>query len=45
MPWIIRCKIFSGLSWKKIATLIGEKCTGEGGKEYQRFMKENKGLS
>lgn len=46
MQRIIRYKIFSGLSWEETAALMGQKCTGEGvKKEYQRFMKENKGLS
>ena len=46
MQRIIRYKIFSGLSWEETAALMGRKCTGEGvKKEYQRFMKENKGLS
>lgn len=46
MQRIIRYKIFGGLSWEETAKLMGRQCTGEGiKKEYQRFMKENKGLS
>lgn len=42
MQRIIRYKIFSGLSWEEVATLMGRKCTaGSVRMEYQRFMEEN----
>lgn len=41
MQRIIRYKIFNGLTWKEVATLIGSKCTENSiKKEYQRFMEE-----
>lgn len=46
MQRIIRYKFFNRLSWEEVAMLMGRKYTGEGiKKEFQRFMKENKGLS
>lgn len=41
MQRIIRYKIFNGLTWKEVATLMGKKCTENSvKKEYQRFMEE-----
>ena len=41
MQRIIRYKIFEGMTWEQVATMLGRKATGESvKKEFQRFMEK-----